>query len=101
VPVLHGIYTKPTETALVRAAIALSMATRSLSKSSAATIPAPAAQDTDFKRCCMRSGRYDGVPRDYYFQGLKPLERQRGVPVRALLNILHPARTPRGPAVLC
>jgi hypothetical protein len=31
-------------------------------------IHARAAPDGGFKKCCMKSGRYDGVPRDYYFR---------------------------------
>ena len=36
---------------------------------------APAAPDAGFKRCCLGSGNYDGVLRDYYFQGLVDGER--------------------------
>jgi len=49
------------------AVIASFMATSNSSKSWAATIRARADQDAGFKRCCMDSGNYDGVLRDYYF----------------------------------
>ena len=35
-------------------------------RSSAVTTPALAARDAGFKKCCMRSGNFDGVDRDYY-----------------------------------
>lgn len=38
---------------------------------SVGTTPARAGPRTGFKNCCMRSGRYDGSPRDDYFQGVK------------------------------
>jgi hypothetical protein len=40
------------------------------SRSSVATIYAPAAPDEDFKACCMGGGRYDGANRNDYFQGV-------------------------------
>ena len=33
-------------------------------------ISAPAARGGVFKRCCLKSGRYDGALRNHYFQGL-------------------------------
>ena len=47
-----------------------SMATSNCQKSSAATICAPAAPDAGFKACCLKSGKYDGLNRDDYFQGI-------------------------------
>ena len=43
------------------------MAMSSSMKSSAETTYALAALATGFKRCCMKSGNYDGVERDHYF----------------------------------
>jgi hypothetical protein len=42
-------------------------ATKSWSKSSVETILALAAPVAGFKKCCLRSGRFDGSQRDYYF----------------------------------
>jgi hypothetical protein len=39
-------------------------------KGLAATIHARATQDAGFKRCCMLTGRYDGIERDYFFSRL-------------------------------
>ncbi len=36
-------------------------------KSSAAMIRARAEVDADFKKCCLKSGRYDGAERGEYF----------------------------------
>ena len=36
-------------------------------KSSAAMTSVRAAQTAAFKNCCLRSGRYDGKPRNYFF----------------------------------
>jgi hypothetical protein len=47
------------------------MAMSSSSRSSGATICALAAADRDFKRCCLRSGRYDGANRNHYFRGVR------------------------------
>ena len=33
----------------------------------AATTSAPAIPDAGFKQCCLSSGEFDGVLRDYYF----------------------------------
>src|SRR6185503_19322328 len=46
------------------------MAGRSFTKSSAATTSARAAQGAGFKNCCLRSGRFDGSPRNYFFPGV-------------------------------
>src|SRR4051794_16380608 len=46
------------------------MGTRSLTKSSAATTSARAAQDGGFKNCCLRSGRYDGSRKNHFFPGI-------------------------------
>jgi hypothetical protein len=43
------------------------MATKSCTRSSAATILAPADRAAAFKKCCMLTGGYDGVLRDVYF----------------------------------
>ncbi len=32
---------------------------------------AHAARERDFKRCCLRSGRYDGTNRNHYFQRVR------------------------------
>ena len=48
------------------------MATKSFSRSSVAMTHAHAAQGAGFKRCCMHSGQYDGVLRDYFFQRVGP-----------------------------
>lgn len=48
---------------------------RSCSRSSAATTFARAGRGTGFKRCCMLSGRYDGVERDYFFSRMIRLVR--------------------------
>jgi len=40
----------------------------SLPKSSAATTSARAVRGGYFKRCCMKSGRYDGAERNHYFR---------------------------------
>jgi hypothetical protein len=40
----------------------------SWSRSSGATICARAVRGDCFKRCCMKSGRYDGAERNYYFR---------------------------------
>jgi hypothetical protein len=34
--------------------------------------PCPCDSGGVFKKCCMHSGRYDGSPRDHYFQLTKP-----------------------------
>jgi len=47
------------------------MARWSSSRSSAATICAPAAQGAGFKRCCLKRGAYDGALRAYYFQRVR------------------------------
>jgi hypothetical protein len=47
---------------------ALSAASRSSAKSSAATTRAPACQAVDFKNCCMLSGEFDGSDRHHFFQ---------------------------------
>src|ERR1035441_6603104 len=44
--------------------------TKSLSRSSDATIHVRAAQGVAFKRCCLNSGRYDGSNRNYFFPNL-------------------------------
>jgi len=44
------------------------METRSFARNSDATIRARAVQDAAFKNCCLRSGRYDGSLRNYYFR---------------------------------
>jgi hypothetical protein len=44
--------------------------TKSLSRSSDATIHVRAAQGVAFKRCCLDSGRYDGSNRNYFFPSL-------------------------------
>ena len=41
---------------------------KSFRKSSVAMTLAPVVQDAAFKRCCLRSGRYDGARRNYYFR---------------------------------
>ena len=46
--------------------------TRSSRRSSGATIHARVAQVVGFKKCCMRSGSYDGSPRRYFFQRVDP-----------------------------
>ncbi len=43
------------------------MARLSLLRSWGAMTFAPVVQAVDFKRCCLKSKRYDGVIRDYYF----------------------------------
>lgn len=48
------------------------MATRSFSRSSVAMTHAHAAQGAGFKQCCMHSGQYDGVLRNYFFQRVGP-----------------------------
>jgi hypothetical protein len=42
------------------------MGRRSWKKSSDATTPARADRGAAFKKCCLRTGRYDGSPRAYY-----------------------------------
>src|SRR5208282_6309738 len=37
-------------------------------KNSAATTCVPAALDCAFKKCCLKSGRFDGANRNYFFQ---------------------------------
>src|SRR6266481_6354612 len=58
------------------------MAIRSFEKSWVVTIRAPAALDAAFKKCCMRSGRFDGSPRNYFFPRIadssKTPRKQRG-----------------------
>jgi hypothetical protein len=49
------------------AANASSTAARSYWRSSAETTPVRAAQDGVFKKCCMKTGDYDGSLRDHYF----------------------------------
>ena len=39
---------------------------RNLLRSLAGTTPARAAPDVTFKKCCMRTGRYDGTLRNHY-----------------------------------
>ena len=41
-------------------------------------IRARAAQDADFKRCCMLTGELDGSDRDYFFQVVASLWRRCG-----------------------
>jgi hypothetical protein len=48
-------------------AIGSSTAKKSCTRNWDATIPVHATQDADFKKCCMGSGRYDGILRDHYF----------------------------------
>jgi len=43
------------------------MAMSNCSKNWDATTFAPADQDTGFKRCCLKSKRFDGSQRDDYF----------------------------------
>jgi hypothetical protein len=43
------------------------MARSNLLRSSDAMTCAHAGQGAGFKRCCLNSGRYDGVERAYYF----------------------------------
>jgi len=43
------------------------MVTKNSPKSSAATIRASAVPTAGFKRCCMKSGNYDGAERDHFF----------------------------------
>lgn len=47
------------------------MARWNSSRSSAATICAPAVQGAGFKRCCLKRGAYDGALRAYYFQRVR------------------------------
>ena len=58
-----GSHPKP----MSSAAIGSSMATKSFMRSSAATIHVHADRAAVFKKCCMRTGYYDGVLRDVYF----------------------------------
>jgi hypothetical protein len=51
----------------------------SWSRSSVATISAPAAPDEDFKACCLDSGRHDGANRHHYFQGVTDRSLHKGV----------------------
>jgi hypothetical protein len=44
------------------------MGMSSSTRSSAATTSAPAAQPVGFKRCCLKTGRYDGSRRNHFFQ---------------------------------
>ena len=48
---------------------ALCMGIRSCSKNSAAMTHVHAVQDAAFKKCCLRTGRYDGSQRKHYFRG--------------------------------
>jgi len=48
------------------AVTALSMAGRNYLRNWAGTTSALAAPDVGFKKCCMRTGRYDGEPRNHY-----------------------------------
>jgi hypothetical protein len=48
------------------ATIALSMAGRNYLRNWAGTTSALATPDVGFKNCCIRTGRYDGQPRNYY-----------------------------------
>src|SRR5258708_39433952 len=43
------------------------MVTRSFRRSSVAMTPAHADQHAAFKKCCLRSGRYDGANRNHFF----------------------------------
>jgi hypothetical protein len=64
---------------MLNAATASFMGRRNLRKSWDATIRAHASRVAGFKRCCMLSGRYDGVERDHFFPrmivGAGPLAR--------------------------
>jgi hypothetical protein len=42
-----------------------------LSRSSVETIRARVGQDAGFKNCCTQSGKFDGTPRDHFFQRLE------------------------------
>lgn len=53
------------------AATASFMGTRNWSKSWGGTISVRVAPGGGFKRCCLKTRRYDGVLRDDYFQGMK------------------------------
>jgi hypothetical protein len=48
---------------------------------------ARAVQDGAFKKCCMRTGSYDGSRRNYFFPRLEPIESARGVsgPLRTVV----------------
>src|SRR5262245_32109058 len=41
---------------------------------------ARAARTVGFKKCCLRSGRYDGAPRNYYFPRLSERRRTLYIP---------------------
>src|SRR5262245_48538128 len=56
------------------------MAMSSLSRSSGAGICAHAAPGAGFKRCCLRSGRYDGAQRTYYFPAEGIGEQRDAIP---------------------
>jgi hypothetical protein len=60
------------------------MATNYFRKNSVETTHARVAPGADFKRCCMKTGQFDGSPRNHFFQGVtvavpsnKPLQLAR------------------------
>jgi hypothetical protein len=56
----------PSETNVKRGPASFT-AMSSYKKSSAATTYAHADRDEGFKRCCLKTGRFDGAVRDHYF----------------------------------
>jgi hypothetical protein len=57
----------PSETSVKRGERIVHGRRRSFSKGSAATTSVRAVQDAAFKKCCLRSGRYDGAKRHHFF----------------------------------
>jgi hypothetical protein len=69
------------------------MATKNCSRSSGATIRAHVTQGAAFKRCCLKSGRYDGSKRNYFFQRLitgPPTSPTGGVGLRLRYRVYFP-----------
>ena len=65
-------------------------ATKNFLRSSGATILARAIQVVAFKRCCLKSGRFDGSKRNYFFPRITP-----GYPTHGSIIAMDGVRHPR------
>src|SRR5690242_3702197 len=54
----------------------------------------PAGRDAGFKRCCLRTGNYDGGKRNYFFPGVERAKdkRRNGLTFRFLFAIVRSGR---------
>jgi hypothetical protein len=59
------------------------MGTKSFRRSSDEPISVRAVPENGFKKCCMKSGRYDGSGRNYFFPRIEALTRHGAKSPRA------------------